>query len=227
MNTPVIPTKDVNFDRVSGLVVENATLYATKWEIPATEITLLTNSHITWHAAYEKAIDPSTRTKGAVAAKDTARDRHEELLRKFIKHWIMTNNLVSDRNHIDMGLPVYKKTHDRVPPPDDVPDPEGKATPIDGRVSLNWRGRKSGSKANPYKQKAVIRYTVLPQDAPAPTQIEQLEHTLLDGRQPCEISRPEEDWGKVVYFATAYQNYRGEMGDWSPIRSVIIPGRKN
>jgi hypothetical protein len=226
MNTPVVPHKDFDFDRVSGLAVENATQYATKWDIPSPEITLLTDSHTAWHAAYEKAIDPSTRTNGVIAAKDTARVKHEGLLRKFLKRWIMTNDLVSDQDHVNMGLPVYKKTHSRVPPPDDVPEPEGKATTIDGRVSLSWRGRKSGSKANPYCQKVVVRHTVLPLDAPVPTHIEQLEHTLLDGRQPCKISHPEKDWGKVMYFATAYQNTRGEMGDWSPIRSVIIPGRK-
>ncbi|MDR1222040.1 MAG: hypothetical protein LBL07_04055 [Tannerella sp.] len=40
------------------------------------------------------------------------------------------------------------------------------------------------------------------------------------------LSHPEEDWGKLLYFALAYQNRRGEMGAWSPIRSVIIPGMK-
>jgi hypothetical protein len=227
MNTPVVPTKDFDFDRVSGLVVENATLYASKWDISTTEITRLTDSHTAWHAAYEKALDPSTRTKGVIAAKDTAREKHEELLRKFLKRWIMTNDLVSDQNRVDMDLPVYKKTRDRVPPPNDVPEPEGEATTIDGRVLLKWRGRISGSKANPYRQNVVVRFTVLPKGAPAPTHIEQLEHTLMDGRQPYEISRPEEEWGDIVYFATAYQNARGEMGDWSPIRSVIIPGSKN
>ncbi|MDR1154565.1 MAG: hypothetical protein LBL04_07620, partial [Bacteroidales bacterium] len=72
----------------------------------------------------------------------------------------------------------------------------------------------------------VVRYAVFPLEAPAPTNVEQLPHSLLDGRQPCEISRPEEDWGKALYFAMTYQNDRGEMGDWSPIESVIIPGRK-
>jgi hypothetical protein len=226
MNTPVVPHKDFDFDLVSGLVVENATLYASKWEIPTTEVTLLSDSHTAWHAAYVKTLDPSTRTKGIIAAKDAARAKHEEFLRNFLKRWIMSNNAVSDQNHADMGLPIYKKTRSRVPPPDDVPAPEGKATEIYGRVSLGWHGMKSGSKANPYEQKVVVRYTVLPQDAPAPTHVEQLEHTFLDGRQPFEITRPEEDWGKVVYFATAYQNYRGEMGAWSEIGSIIIPGKK-
>jgi hypothetical protein len=151
----------------------------------------LSDSHIAWHAAFEKAIDPATRTEGTVAAKDTARDAHEPRLRTFLKRWIMSNSAVSDEAHRNMKLSIYKKTHVRVPPPDDVPEPEGKATPIDGRVLLGWRGRTSGSKANLYCQKVVVRHTVLPLDAPAPIRIEELENTLMDGRQPCELSYPE------------------------------------
>jgi hypothetical protein len=83
----------------------------------------------------------------------------------------MTNDAVTDEDHVNMGLPIYKKTRTRIPKSDDVPEPEGKATAIDGRVSLGWRGRKSGSKANPYGQKVVVKYTVFPLDDPAPTHI--------------------------------------------------------
>jgi hypothetical protein len=226
MSTQVVPSKDSDFDQVSDLVVTNSTVYATKWEIPQPEVITLSDSHTAWHTAFEKARDPATRTEGTVAAKDTAREAHEPRLRTFLKRWIMSNDAVSDEARRNMKLPIYKKTRERIPPSDDVPESEGKATPIDGRVLLNWRGRISGSKTNPYGQKVVVRHTVLPLDAPAPTRIEELENSLLDGRQPCELSYPEKNWGMVVYFATAYQNVRGEMGDWSPIGSVIIPGRK-
>ncbi|MDR1154929.1 MAG: hypothetical protein LBL04_09455 [Bacteroidales bacterium] len=76
MSTQAVPSKDSDFDQVSGLAVENSTQYATKWEIPQTEVTTLSDSHIAWHAAFEKARDPATRTEGTVAAKDTARDAH-------------------------------------------------------------------------------------------------------------------------------------------------------
>jgi hypothetical protein len=226
MSTPVIPGKDSDFDRVSGQVVDNSQQNATPWGIPPQEVSTLSTSHDDWHEKFETASNPITRTKGAIAAKDTARDSHEAFLRNFLKRWIMSNNAVTDEDHRNMGLPIYKKTRDRVPKSKDVPESEGKATEIDGRVSLGWRGRISGSKANPYMQKVVVRYVVQPLSEPAPTRIDQLRHSLLDGRQPCEISHPEENWGDVLYFATAYQNERGEMGDWSPIGSVIIPGRK-
>jgi hypothetical protein len=226
MSTQVVPSKDADFDQVSGLVVGESMGNSEKWGIPSQEVAALSESHGSWHAAYEKAGNPATRTEGTVAAKDTARDAHEPRLRTYLKRWIMSNSAVSDEDHRNMKLPIYKKTRERIPPSDDVPEPEGRATPVDGRVSLGWRSRKSGSKTNPYGQKVVVRHVVLPLDAPAPTRIEQLEHSLLDGRQPCELTYPEKDWGKVVYFATAYQNVRGEMGAWSAIGSVIIPGKK-
>ncbi|MDR1096884.1 MAG: hypothetical protein LBL57_02000 [Tannerella sp.] len=226
MHIQVLPRKDVDFDRVSSLVVKCATDHAAAWGIPEPEITKLTASHTAWHATYRQVLDPVTRTRGITAAKNTARTTHEDILRKFLKRWVMPNDAVTDQDRSDMGLPIYKKTRSRVPPPDDVPNPEGRATVLDGRVSLSWRGMASGSKANPYRQSVIIRYIVLPQDAPAPAHIGQLEHSLLNGRQPCELSHPEEDWGKVVYFAAAYQNARGETGAWSAIRSVIIPGKK-
>jgi hypothetical protein len=226
MSTPVVPSKDADFDRVSGLVVDDSTQNATQWGIPGTEVTTLTTSHENWHEKYETASNPATRTEGVVAAKNTARDSHETFLRNFLKRWIMSNNAVTDEDHRNMGLPIYKKTRERIPKSNDVPESEGKATDVDGRVSLGWRGRKSDSKANPYGQKVVVKYVVQPLRDPAPTRIDQLVNSLMDSRQPCELSHPEENWGDVLYFATAYQNERGEMGDWSPIGSVIIPGRK-
>jgi hypothetical protein len=226
MSTTLLPYKDTDFDRVSGLVVSDATTNLTAWGIPQAEITDLTASHGNWHGKFETANNPASRTEGAVAAKNTARKSHEAKLRKFLKRWIMPNDLVTDEDHRNMELPIYKKTRERTPRSDDVPMPNAKATAIDGRVSLGWRSKKTGAKANPYRQKVVIRYVVFLQSDPIPTQIDQLIHSLLDGMQPCELSFSEEDWGKVVYFVMAYQNERGEMGDWSPIMSIIIPGSK-
>jgi hypothetical protein len=65
MNTPIIPHKDVDFDRVSGLVVADVTQKATQWCIPTQEVTTLSDSHSTWHAAYEKSSDPVPARKAS------------------------------------------------------------------------------------------------------------------------------------------------------------------
>jgi hypothetical protein len=93
-----------------------------------------------------------------------------------------------------------------VPKPDGVPGSIGWTTKLNGCVSLSWYGVKSGSKVNPYEQKVIVKYVVLPLAAPVPTHIEQLVYSFLTGRQPCELSHPEEDWGKVLYFVTAFHH---------------------
>jgi hypothetical protein len=55
MSTPIIPSKDSNFDRVSGQAVDDSTQNATKWGIPSQEASTLSTSHDNRHEKFETA----------------------------------------------------------------------------------------------------------------------------------------------------------------------------
>jgi hypothetical protein len=49
------------------------------------------------------------------------------------------------------------------------------------------------------------------------------QHTMAS-KTPHALKFPnDEDRGKTVYIAAAWQNERGNLGDWSEIQSAIIP----
>lgn len=91
---------------VYGLTVEQAAEYTT-----------LSNAYA---VAYQTAVDPGTRTKGKVAAKNTARAALKDRARLLAKV-IEGQPTVTDEQKIDLGLNV-RKAQSPIPVPDSAPD---------------------------------------------------------------------------------------------------------
>ena len=79
----------------------------------------------------------------------------------------------------------------------------------------------SGHKAKPHGYDgAVLVWDIL--DAP-PADIYALDRHTMASRTPHTIEFPEEERGKTVYVALAWQNERGIIGRWSDIKSTVVP----
>ena len=50
-----------------------------------------------------------------------------------------------------------------------------------------------------------------------------LNHHTMASRTPFPVHFEEADRGKTVYFAAAWQNERGILGQWSEIKTAIVP----
>jgi hypothetical protein len=81
-------------------------------------------------------------------------------------------------------------------------------------------------KGSPHKAKpegydgAVLVWDIL--DAPPPDPNSLNRHTMAS-RTPYALEFTEEERGKTVYIAAAWQNERGIIGNWSEIQSAVVP----
>jgi hypothetical protein len=67
---------------------------------------------------------------------------------------------------------------------------------------------------------AVLIWNVMDEPPPDPSALTQ--HTMAS-RSPFALKFNEEDRGRTVYIAAAWQNERGTIGDWSEVQNAVIP----
>ncbi|MDR0982945.1 MAG: hypothetical protein LBM07_06895, partial [Culturomica sp.] len=216
-----IPRPDAQFNIWQSVVVNSVEKNAELWLIPADVVTDVAALRAKWEAAYSVVENPTTKTSVAVQAKNSARNEYEKQLRILLKSYITYNPKVSDEDKMAMGLPLHKTTRTPVPVPDTVPD----VTEIDRNmircITLSFRDSGSDHRAKPAGvQGAVVKWIV--SDTP-PTSIKVFTNSLLDTKSPITLEFEEEQRGKVVYFALAWQNTKGEMGHFGEIQSSIVP----
>ncbi|MDR0559299.1 MAG: hypothetical protein LBG92_03965 [Prevotellaceae bacterium] len=88
-------------------------------------------------------------------------------------------------------------------------------------VILHFTDSASGKRAKPHKVSgAVVRYAIL---AAPPTDMDELNNSVLDTQTPCLLTFPEAQRGNRLYYCLAWQNTRGEKGPWSRIEMAIVP----
>ncbi|MDR0982190.1 MAG: hypothetical protein LBM07_02955, partial [Culturomica sp.] len=151
----------------------------------------------------------------------SARNEYEKQLRMLLKSYITYNPKVSDEDKMAMGLPLHKTTRTPVPVPDTVPDVTGIDRNMIRCITLSFRDSGSDHRAKPAGvQGAVVKWIV--SDTP-PTSIKVFTNSLLDTKSPITLEFEEEQRGKVVYFALAWQNTKGEMGHFGEIQSSVVP----
>lgn len=120
MANPYIPAQDSLFDlwllNFSTLLTANPALYG----LTAGNATAVALSNTNWHAAYLLAIDPPTRTKPSVAAKDAARSDALAVVRPFAIQ-IRNNAGVANIDKLNLGLTVPDLTPTLIPAPTSAP----------------------------------------------------------------------------------------------------------
>jgi hypothetical protein len=219
----LVPRPVAEFDKMFNTVCvyTGAKLTSGAWtHIPAAEHTKLTAAYADWRAAYEPTLND--HTKGAAAAKRTARSRDEKVLRNFIQTWFRRfPAVVLAEDLAAMGIPQVDTTRSRIGVP--------KTRPV---FTLEVRGTRllavlfhdeltPTSRARPYGMNgAVIFFAVL--DHP-PKDISELTRTELATRTPFLLHFTEEERGKTVYIAMEWQNESGERGDPTEIQSTVVP----
>jgi hypothetical protein len=216
-----IPGADAQFNTFQSVVVNSVEKNAELWLIPADVVTDVAALRAKWESAYSVVENPATKTSVAVQAKNSARNEYEKQLRMLLKSYITYNPKVSDEDKMAMGLPLHKTTRTPVPVPDTVPD----VTEIDRNmircITLYFRDSGSDHRAKPAGvQGAVVKWIL--SDTP-PSGIDVFTHSALDTKSPITLEFTEQERGKVVYFALAWQNTKGEMGHFGEIQSSIVP----
>jgi hypothetical protein len=181
-----------------------------------------TDSLNAYTQAAEAAMDEAARDKGSAVANAKAREafavltRHMRLLhqRKFFSPPML------DSDWLRLGLrprDTIRTPHVEV---NEVVEFETKLREI-REILVNFWVKGAAHKAKPAGYDgAVIIWDVL--DSP-PAEPHDLNRHTMASKTPHALEFTEEERGRTVYIAVAWQNERGIIGAWSEIQSAVIP----
>ncbi|MDR3012358.1 MAG: hypothetical protein LBU70_04020 [Chitinispirillales bacterium] len=219
-----VPRRDAEFSNWFKNIVDYVAertgdvINQVKWEyIPVSTVDELAAAYDDWIKHYEPTLTP--HTPAITTEKNNARARSESVIRTFVQrflHWPP----VTDGDRVNMGIPNR----------DNIRTPHIEVTEIVEfelilrnirEVVVDFWVKGGTGKAKPARHDgAVIVWDVL--DTP-PERPESLNRHTMASRTPKSLLFDETERGKTVYIAAAWQNNRGNLGQFSEILSGIIP----
>jgi hypothetical protein len=214
-----IPRRDVDFHEWQGNLLVHVNLEAGRWGIPPRALEKLEGPGERWKEAFKVAMDPATRTHATVVEKQEVRKEFEAVLRPFIKGRLAYNELVSDADRKEMGLPVHDKKPTPVGPVKSRPELEVKRFELDEHRIV---ARDSVTKGTG-KPAGVAGFEVWRKvGGEPPASDEEWRLVVQAPRSPHKLAYPQSDEGKRVYYRARWVNTRGVPGPWSEMKSAII-----
>jgi hypothetical protein len=216
-----IPQSDMGFLDWVTYFVQNLGKSLARFGFPSELYAQLKQMRDDFAQKFELAIEPATRTKVSVQAKNDARNMLKKMVRQAVKEYLVYNHAVTDPDRDVLGLPIHKTTRTRAPIAINAPDAEVDTSTI-GRLIIHFfdKGGKH-KKAKPAGQHGIEIAWVL-SDTP-PTRWDELLHSNTDTNSPFTLVFEYNQRGKTVHFALRWENTRGEKGPWGDIHSAIIP----
>ncbi|MDR0428152.1 MAG: hypothetical protein LBH12_06065 [Dysgonamonadaceae bacterium] len=204
--------------------LKNLTAYISQkyetWNIPVAEIHPLNAQTAAFETALHAAMNPATRTKAAVQAKNDTRNTVKSTIRMFLKAYVTYNRAVTDSDRDNMNLPIHKKGRTPAPIPKGYPFFRIDSSVI-RRLSIYFYDSANEKRRKPEGvHGAEIRWGF--SDVPV-VEPEKLIYSGFDTASPYTIEFTGEDRGRTVYIALRWENTRGEKGPWSEIYNSIIP----
>jgi hypothetical protein len=184
-----------------GLVAADATAFAT-----------LKSDYSTRLAT---AVNPVTRTKGTVAAKNTSKLALTAKARSLIK-LITAYPPLTPQQRADLGLNPKDAGPTPIPPPSTKPmlsvDPDGTLRIVDETMT-DRRAKPPGVRG------AVVFAKV---DGPPPVTTDDAKFSALATKTRVPLALPSGSDGKKLYVLAAWYNERGELGPVSDVASTTI-----
>lgn len=219
MGTSYLPLKDSLLD---GWALNFQTLIAaspTSYGLVAADATAITAAYTAWHTAYLAAVNPTTRTKATVSAKNEQKANLLGVVRAYAAT-LRANRAVSDELKIGLGLHVA----DRVPTP--VPAPSTKPVLAIERIEQGFQDIRAtdeatpSSRARPQGAAGLLIYRAIgPAAVSDPAQATFLTFV---GRPQVQSQFTSADAGKTVTYFARWTNAKGEVGPWSSALSSAI-----
>jgi len=217
-----VPRRDGAFNIFFGNIVRcvaemTSGVYPQWTHIPAGAIRDLETALVNWNAAYTAAFGPHSAV--ITSAKNRTRAEAERVMRAFVNRYLRFPP-VTDADRVKMGVrnpDTVRTAHFTV---EETVELEIRLRYIrEVLVFFKVKGEAHRAKPSHYGG-AVIVWDVL--DA-RPDNPERLTLHTMAGRTPHALEFAEEQRGRTVYIAAAWQNARGLTGQWSEIHSAVIP----
>jgi len=179
--------------------------------------------------ALSAAVDPVTRTKGTVAAKDSAKAAMLITLRRYAQ-FIKLNVAVTNQEKQNLGINVDDTSHTPIPAPTTKPV----CTVVDSAAlqhTLRYADATTpNTRAKPPGVDSMELYFALAATAPTtpPATPDKLGTGLtlytLAARQPVTVTHDPAAAGKTVIYFARWATHSGLVGPWSdPIIKMVAP----
>jgi hypothetical protein len=217
-----IPAKLADFRLFSDHFVELISQKAPAWGIPDPAKAKLTAGHTAWTGAQDEADNPDTRTSIAVEKARRLRREDTANIRWMVNTFINPNASggITAEDRLDLGLHVKDAGPSHHPPPASRPDtdvePSGKYQHT--VIALDSGTSKKEKPADAYGVRYAWQLGGGPPAGPGDLPKSKFSRKITE-----KFLWDPSDQGKPVYYATAYENSKGEIGPWSAVVSTIVP----
>jgi hypothetical protein len=219
MSNSYIPSKDGDLEawlaNFKTLIAASPTSYG----LVASDATAVTNAYNAWHTAYLAAVNPTTRTKLTVAAKNQQKAIVLGVVRGYAAT-IRANAAVSDSLKGGLGLHVRDTTPTPVPPPSTFPTLII-TEPMRGLQDLNAHDSTTPNKrAKPSGTAGILLFRAI--GATAATDQAEADFLSFVSRTEFKATFDPADNGKTATYFARWTNSKGEVGPWGPAASMPI-----
>lgn len=219
MASSYIPTKDADFQNWILNWITLLTASPATYGVTAADAAAQTALYNTWYAAYGIAVNPATKTKPTVAAKNAARVNAIAGIRP-LAQTIANNDGVSNLNKLALGLNLKGSTG-----PTPIPTPT--SNPIfsfiaatQGEQTFKYVDSSDGvSRKKPFGVLAIVVFAK--ESDTAITDPTLLDFQNIETTQPFGLDTSFATPGKRVYMAGYYITRTGLKGPWSPLVNNI------
>ena len=213
-----IPQNAGQFNEFMHKIIEYTNGKSHLWtNIPAPRLAALTLTHIEFDEAYHAALEKPTHSM--ILARQESQAKAVKELRAFVNQFLRFEP-VTNFDRAEMGIPNHDTVRTDHTVVNEIVDFIIRIRTA-REIKVDFWIQDSGHKAKPSGYDgAVLMWDVL--DAP-PANADALGHHVLASRTPFPIHFDETERGKTVYVALTWQNERGIRGQWSDIKSAIVP----
>lgn len=219
MSTSFLPNRDQDLDAWSSNFDTRITATPTAFGITAADATSFHGLAADFSAKLAAAVNPSTRTKVTVQAKNISRAALRAKARSLAKV-INAYPPITNAQRADLGLTVRDSVPSPIPAPATQPvvNIEGSG----GGVSLLRLADETAPlrKAKPQGVFGALIYTKI--DGPAPVTPDDAKFSGVATKTTHTVSLPDGSAGKTLYVLAQWINERGENGPTSVVASAMI-----
>jgi hypothetical protein len=214
------PQKDSELFTMAANASTKITATPTAYGLSAPQATALAAASTAYDTAYNLAVDPVTRTKAKISAKNDAKKALVQNLRD-LNRFVQATKTVSDEKKIEIGFPVYS-SRTPIPPPSDAPVVKSVVT-VGRRTTLKLRGLAGERRGRPAGVQGALIVSFNGDIPPVDLGLWKIEG--LTTRTDFEIM-----WGATIpagsqlWVAAAWYSPRGQAGPACDPISVAIGG---
>lgn len=218
----VPPTREAEFVPWLTNIHDRVVAEVDHFGVPAGVVTTWTTAYNAFMAAYAIAIDPETRTRSAIQAKDTTKKEVTDQAREVIRI-LQGMPTVTDAQRELLQIPIYDTEPTNVPPPQVSPGMELSVMGLHQLGVRIWDPLNPDSKRKPAGVQGTVVFSCTG-EAPLPAGdagwVWQGQTTRLKGNITLPSSLP---GGTKVWVCGVFYNAKGEHGPVSTAVSAYLP----